>query len=296
MVDEIGDLPTFSIITCCMGRLEHLKQSLPRMMDQGDTEVVVVDFSCPEDTATYVRENFPQAKVVSINNRLTFAAWEARNAGAAVATGKWLVFVDADTILSPNSLNLLANKLQPDSFAKFASGRNLQVHKSLTSPLSLNSLRGFMLVERDAFKKLGGYDEVLKGYGAGGDVEFDYRLQYFGYNPVMIPESIVDRVIHHGDELRLANAGLSLVDSYMRGRVYLQIKRTIMGFFGRNPPPPVQRNIYQAATKLSKSTLKNNGSGSINFGFHKIKVKIDENTPEMTFKLSINVSVDLDDN
>ncbi len=277
-----------------MGRLEHLKQSLPRMIEQPDAEVIVVDYSCPQGTAAYVDENFPQVEVVSVPNRLTFAICEARNAGAAVAKGKWLVFVDADTILHPNSLNLLRDKLQPNSFAKFASGRDLQVHKSVTSPLSLNSLRGFMMVERETFRKLGGYDEVLKGYGAGGDVEFDYRLNYFGYNPVTIPESIIDRVIHHGDELRLSNAGISFIDSYIRGRVYFQIKRTIMGFFDHNPPPPVQRNIYQAATKLSKSALKNNDSGSINFDFHRVKVKIDEKTPEITFKLSLNITVDLE--
>ena len=34
---------TFSIITTCKGRLDHLKQSLPTMIDQGAKEVIVVD-------------------------------------------------------------------------------------------------------------------------------------------------------------------------------------------------------------------------------------------------------------
>ncbi len=43
--------PKFSIITTCKGRLEHLKQTLPAMLAQKDSEVIVVDYSCPHGTA-----------------------------------------------------------------------------------------------------------------------------------------------------------------------------------------------------------------------------------------------------
>lgn len=244
--------PILSIITSCKGRLEHLKQSLPSMLDQDDCEVVVVDFSCPQGVATYVQENFPSARVACIPDRTDFAICEARNAGAAHSTGKWLAFVDADTILTPNALSSFVQTLPAKSFAKFGKGSDLKTHKLTASVLSKNSLRGFMVVEREVFEKMGGYDAVLKGYGAGGDVEFDYRLTYFGYNPVMLPETIVTQVLDHDNALRLKYSGLDLMVSYIRGRVYFQIKRTVLGFFHGNIPPVAQQSIYDAAVNLTK--------------------------------------------
>ena len=57
--------PKFSIITTCMGRLDHLKQTLPRLLEQPDCEVIVVDWSCPQDTAGYVAKHFPAVNVVA---------------------------------------------------------------------------------------------------------------------------------------------------------------------------------------------------------------------------------------
>src|SRR3954471_12220533 len=87
---------TFGIITTCMGRLDHLKQSLPKMVAQGCHQVIVVDYSCPQHSGEYVRNNFPSVRVVSVAGQEHFSNWRARNAGASVATADVLVFVDAD--------------------------------------------------------------------------------------------------------------------------------------------------------------------------------------------------------
>jgi hypothetical protein len=45
-----GDVPRLSIVTTCKGRLHHLRRSLPGFLAQPDTQVIVVDYDCPEDT------------------------------------------------------------------------------------------------------------------------------------------------------------------------------------------------------------------------------------------------------
>src|SRR5881409_3903042 len=94
---------TISIITTCMARLEHLKLSLPAMLAQPGAEVVVVDFSCPQQTGDYVAKHFGRARVVSVPGEQSFSNWKARNAGAAAATGDLLLFCDADTVLAENA-------------------------------------------------------------------------------------------------------------------------------------------------------------------------------------------------
>ena len=76
-------MPLFSIVTTCMGRLDDLKRTLPRMVSQKDTEVIVVDYNCPQRTGDFVRQNHPDAKVVSERNETQFNLARARNLGAA---------------------------------------------------------------------------------------------------------------------------------------------------------------------------------------------------------------------
>jgi len=83
---------TFSIITTCKGRLDHLKESLPAMVAQGAKEVIVVDYSCPDGTGDYVAVTYPDVRLVRVEGEQHFSNWKARNAGAEVATGDMLRF------------------------------------------------------------------------------------------------------------------------------------------------------------------------------------------------------------
>lgn len=86
-----------------MSRLEHLKASLTRMIGQ-PAEVIVVDFSCLQGTADYVRSHFPSVRVVAVEGEAYFSNWKARNAGAAVASSDILLFCDADTVLAESAI------------------------------------------------------------------------------------------------------------------------------------------------------------------------------------------------
>ena len=64
------------------------------------SEVIVADDSSTDRTADIARQR--GAKVVSIHHRQISAT---RNAGAREATGDLLVFIDADTLVSPEALS-----------------------------------------------------------------------------------------------------------------------------------------------------------------------------------------------
>lgn len=78
----------FSIITSCKSRLGHLKQTLPHFVTQADTEVIVVDYSCPEQTAAWVKQNYPKVILVEVPGQPYFCVNHARNLGAEVASGE----------------------------------------------------------------------------------------------------------------------------------------------------------------------------------------------------------------
>jgi len=241
----------FSIITACKNRLSHLKSSLPAMLGQTDAEVIVVDFTCNEGTADFVRSNYPRARVVTVPDRNYFSNWEARNAGAAAATGEWLIFVDADIILAPGCVQWISENVEPGGYAKFPPGQQLERHKSETTALSLNNLQGFLVVEKTVFDKAGGYDELLKGWGAGGDVDIQNSLNHLQMKKNFLPEHIIVSIIEHGDDLRFAHTGGSFRRSFIQNLLYRELKRFLLPIMGVPIPLEARRNIYAAAIKAA---------------------------------------------
>lgn len=243
----------FSIITACKNRLSHLKESLPVMLAQPNSEVIVVDFSCGEGTADYVRRHHPGAKIVEVPGKDYFSNWEARNAGAAASTGEWLVFVDADVILAQDCIAWLDQHMKPGIYAKFKPGKQLERHRSNTSAISLNNLQGFLVVRRPAFKLVGGYDELLKGWGAGGDVDIQNALSHARIKKTFLPEHVVDRIIEHGDDLRFAHTGGSFRRNFIQNLLYRELKRFLMPILGIPIPLEIRQKVFTASVKAATS-------------------------------------------
>ncbi|MEO7635359.1 MAG: glycosyltransferase family A protein [Sphingomicrobium sp.] len=244
---------SFSIITTCKGRLEHLKRSLPRMLELGAAEIIVVDYSCPEGTGAYVREHFPAVRVVSVEGQEYFSNWRARNVGAAVATGDLLIFCDADTILAPNAIEWIAAHLPERSFGFLQ--RDATSHLNRTNlRLGTNQLRGFHVVPAKAFKALGGYDDVLEGYAAGGDTDLEQRLALARFKHFPIDPAIVEDVVEHGNEDRMKNHRDSIRVSYAAGLLYRMTKRGLAGISHKLIlPPAYRRRLYDAALTAARN-------------------------------------------
>ena len=80
----------------------------------GDTsiEVIVVDNASKEDEATQIEQRYPQVKVIRSEKNLGFAG--GNNLGIQAAQGKYLFFINNDTLLShqPSAISHLINRLE----------------------------------------------------------------------------------------------------------------------------------------------------------------------------------------
>ena len=241
---------SFSIITVCKGRLDHLKQSLPRMLEQPDCEVIVVDYSCPEKTGDYVEKHFPAARVVRVEGEPGFSNWKARNRGAAAATGNMLLFCDADTILADNAVEVISKAMPPTSYGYFKRNSTAHFNKSGLR-LGMNQLRGFQVVPAEAFRRLGGYDEVLVGYAAGGDTDLEERLAWFGAKPISLGDGIIDAVLEHGNEARFTFHSEPIKLSYAAGMLYRRAKLAVLKIRKRGLPLADRQNMYAVALRAT---------------------------------------------
>ena len=74
-------------------------------------EVIVVDNASTQDEATEIGKRYPQVKVIKSDKNLGFAG--GNNLGIQAAHGKYLFFINNDTILSqPSALSLLITRLE----------------------------------------------------------------------------------------------------------------------------------------------------------------------------------------
>ncbi|MEO7602872.1 MAG: glycosyltransferase family A protein [Sphingomicrobium sp.] len=283
----------YSIITTCMGRLDHLKQTLRRMLEQPDSEVIVVDWSCPQDTAGHVAKHFPAARVVKVEGQGVFSNWAARNAGAAQATGEFVVFCDADTMLRPDALEWIGARLPPRAYGHFERNATSQFNTT-NLRLGFNQLRGFHVLQRAIFDRFGGYDDVLAGYAAGADTDLETRLSIFGFKRFVLDPAIIEQVVEHGNEDRFRNHKIPIKTSYAAGYLYRKAKTVLIRIRRRpNLPRPFRQKLYAAALKAAHQLSGDNPSTSFKVGLEKepIGMPLQLGFRKAEFSMSIDVSI-----
>jgi glycosyltransferase involved in cell wall biosynthesis len=82
--------------------LDRLVRSIPQ---REDIEIIVVDDNSDDDKKATIDR--PDVRVIFIDREHTRGAGHARNVGMDVATGKWLLFADADDFYNPGFLEVL---------------------------------------------------------------------------------------------------------------------------------------------------------------------------------------------
>ena len=94
-----------SIITINYNGLKdtcELIETLP--LEDGSLEVIVVDNASKEDEAAIIEQRFPQITVIRSDKNLGFAG--GNNLGIKAAHGKYLLFINNDTLLGPKTSDL----------------------------------------------------------------------------------------------------------------------------------------------------------------------------------------------
>lgn len=134
-------------------------------------EVVVVDDGSSDDSAAVARA----AGATVVSQPASGHPAHARNAGAFVAQGSYLLFLDADDRIDPDFLTRTVAALDADPRAGFAYGDERDVapgaaavvHRTpdydFSALITKNFLGSATLVRRDAFEAVGGYDAEV-GY------------------------------------------------------------------------------------------------------------------------------------
>lgn len=250
----LSNEPSFAFITVCKGRLDHLKQTLPLMLDQLPDEIVVVDYDCPQGTAKWVANNYPSVKLVTLDGASkNFCLADGRNRGYQAATAQILCFIDADILVANDFVRHIKQEFHPACFYRQAFNANEK----------LPDTWGTVVVSRDSCNELEGYDALYRGYG-GEDDDFYWRLTNAGHKQQYFPDRFLN-AIPHSDDLRLTFYGKKnkLLHTTFN-RLYSIAKRNAMSFFRyRNElPQKIRIEISQRVQKYLDERSKGGGKST----------------------------------
>jgi GT2 family glycosyltransferase len=190
----------FSFIVPFHRGLSYLERCLNALSARpADSELIIAADGATEDCRALAARH--GAKLLAIDGPLGPAV--ARNTAASLSTGEILVFVDADVVVSPSGLARL-NQIfdeQPHTAGAFGAYDDhpgdpgfMSQYKNLSHSFIHRSSEkrahtfwaGFGAIRRDAFFKVGGFDERF-GRPTVEDIDLGYRLTGAGYSVVLDP-------------------------------------------------------------------------------------------------------------
>lgn len=182
---------SLSVVITCKGFLPVLKQSLPLwLIQQTPAEILVVDYGCPDGTADWIATNYPAVRCVRVTRDSEwFNMSRARNIGGCAASGKAILFADADFLPGPDYTAQVLDRIRGGAEVVPSGYYGWGDHP--TEPQT----GGQCAMTASLFHRLRGFDESFEGYG-WEDVDILNRAKAAGaafryvYHPGHIPHSL----------------------------------------------------------------------------------------------------------
>lgn len=212
--------PIISIIVINLNGRTLLAECFDSLFAQNYTqskiEIILVDNGSIDQSIQFVKENYPDVRVVEAGRNLGFAG--GNNAGAEIATGEYLALINNDAVAHPQWLaSMVEVAVQQPEYVCIASkilnqtgqtidfvgsalnlyGRSFQLDEGTGVGSSfyedqreiLAPCGGAMLIRKDVFVEIGGFDEDYIAYFE--DVDLGWRLWLLGYKVLFVPQAVV---------------------------------------------------------------------------------------------------------
>lgn len=213
------------------------------------SEVIVVDNASHDDSVSMVKSEFKQ--VVLLENKENLGFSKGCNLGAKRAKGKYLFFLNSDTEIVDDMLRRALSLFKQNrdiavvgGLLKNQDGTTSRSHGkffTFSSIFSMLFLRerfvadnkeqmvdwvsgGCMLVKRDIFEKVHGFDEHFFMYIE--DAEICYRIKHLGYSIMYYPEFSVKHKAQGS-----SNRSFAIVEIYKGILYYYKKHRPAWDYF-----------------------------------------------------------------
>ena len=209
-INEDMSAPKVSIIIVNYNGKELLQKCLDSLLkvNYDNFEIILVDNNSTDGSVEFITKNYPSLIIIKLDSNKGFA--EPNNVAAKISKGKYLLFLNNDTVVTPNFISEMVKVMETDKKIAVCQSLLLKPDGSVDSSgdfidhlgvvynskteideiREVSSARGAsMLVRSDIFEKLDGFDQ--KFFITFEDVDLCWRSWILGYRVLIIPTSIV---------------------------------------------------------------------------------------------------------
>ena len=199
------NLPLISIIIPVKAEVEALKVSLDSLRKsaypQQKMQIVVVNDGGMKEISRFLRQHY--LEVEEVHYPEVKGSYYARNRGVEIARGEWLLFMDTDMQVPPETIPRIAEKCFPH-YDYIATDYRLEVKESqpfyekyfgyhefpFHRIFEKEKYGGtaFLLVKKAVFKFIGGFNEQLF---SGGDNLFGKQVHLCGFKTFFFNDVII---------------------------------------------------------------------------------------------------------
>lgn len=190
--------------------LELCLQSVERAIETIDAEIIVVDNNSEDESCNMVQTKFPKVKLISNSENVGFS--KGNNIGVQHANGKYVCILNPDTVVSEDTFTKLIDFAEQQANlgivgCKLIDGNGHflpESKRNLPTPvIAIKKMLGFsnsyyakhldenntgdvqilvgafMLLKRNLYQQLNGFDEDFFMYGE--DIDLSYRATKLGF-------------------------------------------------------------------------------------------------------------------
>jgi len=239
--------PLVSLIVLNWNGRQHLAYCLPSLLatDYTPYEIIVVDNASTDNSVAFVRENFPNVRVMVNERNLGFSA--GMNVGLRATQGEIVVLLNNDIEVRPGWLHALVHAMTSDETVGIAGckvyypdGETLQhVGATLNYPLMTSHHYGYqeqdrgqhdemrqvdyvtgaaLAIKREVLDRIGYLDEGFFLYY--DDPDLCYRARQAGYKVLCVPQAVI---LHHETATNVKGSYFTLCH-YHRSRLRFFLK------------------------------------------------------------------------
>ncbi len=195
-----------SLCTVVMNRFDHLITTLKHNLEivrsfEGTVDINIIDYNSTDGLEDFLFsqdwfiEGVQEGLIIYYKNYTAeyYHRSLPKNVVHYLALGEYLINIDADNFVSSSYLNYCLSLMhrEKDFFLR-------------PSILCTGGSFGRIMVNREDFKKIGGYNLKIENYGYE-DTEFTLRLRKMGVKQLKAPGHLCSDVIEHDDALRTVN-------------------------------------------------------------------------------------------
>jgi len=251
----VNPQPEVSIVIVSWNGRRFLDDCLTSVASQTgvEWEAILVDNGSTDGTVDYVRDRYPWVRLVVLEENRGFAG--GCNVGAREARGRYLAFLNNDTIAESGWLATLRGGIDEPRAIALTTSRIVYVHNpaildsagdgllrwggafkrhhGARVDVALESREVFgvcgaaCLMSKRVFDELGGFDEDF--FASHEDVDLSYRARLRGYRC----RYVADAVVRHHGSATLGKQSAFAVYHGQRNLEWVYIKNTPAGILAR---------------------------------------------------------------